>query len=463
MSSERYRVVRQLECDTYYVGSPVQIEKGNILLDSQTSNLILQLKLCNVSDKTISAVYLTADYYDNTNHLLHSGVELNYLGLNCAPKQNCGSDTPMKLPDNNIYNVKLHIAKVMFIDGSMIDVAPQTIQIPKQQQIAEVFGDEAAGAAKRVLNNSVCYIPQELDSGVWLCGCGQANEKEVCISCGAVKDSVFEVVNSDYLHNEILKYNEREKLEKRNKRKRNKKISIIILILVAIIGSIIAYQIFTDSYRNKIYDILQGTWVSDNNNGNELYFPYEIEESNNKRKEYQELTITKNLQTSFYKYNLYTIKGWGTKDLYGTIESLYSTDDKNELYIRLYNNSLWFDGEYYSKVPTITFRNYNGDILLDIEDIKSAKIEQNNGTKYVLIEWTDTGAQKFQKATKEISEYGDSNNYLYIYWQDIILTKPRVIEEISESSTIISFDDSDEEDIEKMVKLVEEINKWYWQ
>lgn len=212
MNNERYRVVRQLECDTYYMGSPVQIEKGNILLDSQASTLILQLKLCNVSDKTINAVYLSADYYDNTNHLLHSGMELNYLGLNCAPKQACGSDTPMKLPDDNIYNIKLHIAKVMFIDGSMIDVAPQTIQIPKQQQIAEVFGDEAAGAAKRVLNNSVCYIPQELNSGVWLCGCGQANEKEVCISCGITKNKVFEAVNGEYLQ-QVLEQEKQQRIE----------------------------------------------------------------------------------------------------------------------------------------------------------------------------------------------------------------------------------------------------------
>lgn len=236
MSNERYRIVRQMDFDTYTIGSPIQLEKGNLLLDSQTSNLILQLKLYNVSDKTISAVYLSADYYDNANHLLHSGIEVNYLGLHCAPKQDCGTDTPVKLPNNTIYYVDLNITKVMFIDGSMVDIAPQIIQIPKQQQISERLGNEAAGAARRVLNNQIAYIPQELDGGAWLCGCGQVNEKDVCICCSTDKDKLFEVVNGEYLQ-QVLEQEKQQRAEQEQKQAEQQERLKQISKKVAIIGT----------------------------------------------------------------------------------------------------------------------------------------------------------------------------------------------------------------------------------
>lgn len=440
MSSERYRVVRQLECDTYYVGSPVQIEKGNILLDSQTSNLILQLKLCNVSDKTVSAVYLSADYYDNTNHLLHSGVELNYLGLNCAPKQACGSDTPMKLTDNNIYNVKFHIAKVMFIDGSMIDVAPQTIQIPKQQQIAEVFGDEAAGAAKWVLNNSVCYIPQELDSGVWLCGCGQANEKEDCISCGITKNKVFEAVNGEYLHNAVLEYN--EVLEKKAKRKKTKKISIIILILAVIISGIISCYMFFNPNADSIYDKLHGTWMSYDNKGYKIYFSYETD---NKEK-YQTLDGE--------RYYLSDIKRNGIKDFQGYINfNSHKVEFELNGYELIVNDILFIP---YGNA--IKLEDYEGNVILETSEIKNAKVKKNksdNKIADIQLTLTEEGKRIFQKAIEEISQYDDTKNYISIYWNDEIIAAPQITEETSSNEIIfsgISYDGA--------IKLIEEINKW---
>ena len=424
MSSERYRVVRQLECDTYYVGCPVQIEKGNILLDNQTSNLILQLKLYNVSDKTISAVYLSADYYDNTNHLLHSGMELNYLGLNCAAKQACGSDTPMKLPDNNIYNVKLNIVKVMFIDGSMINVAPQTIQIPKQQQIAEVFGNEAAGAAKRVLNNSVCYIPQELDSGVWLCGCGQASEKEDCVRCGIAKNKVFEIVDNDYLHNEILEYN--KILKNKAKRKQKKIIGIVSIIVLSIILSITLYNFLNPDIK-EIKTKLSGTWVSDDNN-ERLYFKI----------------IDGNMTLNGNNCNLYKIHGIG-KSFNGFIKSSYRDDEK--IKIKLNDKQIYIDNICYYKIPPITI--IDDSNIIDTSEISYAVTVPNkrySNASDIHITFKDT-------STKKLQAMKDSN--IYVYWTFGEQTERFRYVDISDNKIILSLVH------DEIAEIVEtEINNW---
>mgnify|MGYP004418353471 FL=1 len=54
--SERYIRVFSLKSEIYAASSPIVISAGALLKDSQTGNIIAQLKFTNISEKTIVAI-----------------------------------------------------------------------------------------------------------------------------------------------------------------------------------------------------------------------------------------------------------------------------------------------------------------------------------------------------------------------------------------------------------------------
>ena len=90
----------------------------------------------------------------------------------------------------------------------------------------------------------------------------------------------------------------------------------------------------------------------------------------------------------------------------------------------------------------LTFTDYEGNVVLDGYDIKSAKAEYGrlsdgeNGYKLV-IEFTNEGTKKFSEATKQISELADPNNIRYIVLNEAIISAPRVAFQITDSECYI--------------------------
>ena len=61
-----YEIIKSFNFNEHFINSPIQLEKGNLLLDNVKSQLAFQLKLRNTSsNKIISSVDIYVDYYDD--------------------------------------------------------------------------------------------------------------------------------------------------------------------------------------------------------------------------------------------------------------------------------------------------------------------------------------------------------------------------------------------------------------
>lgn len=91
--------------------------------------------------------------------------------------------------------------------------------------------------------------------------------------------------------------------------------------------------------------------------------------------------------------------------------------------------------ELIGSTGTIEFRDYNNVVWLSGEDIKSAYVGMDDGNYVVVMNFTDTGVSKFSEATATVSGYSD--NKLYIYLGDDVVSQPSVNQTITSSSAQI--------------------------
>ncbi|MDR3150034.1 MAG: protein translocase subunit SecD [Oscillospiraceae bacterium] len=104
----------------------------------------------------------------------------------------------------------------------------------------------------------------------------------------------------------------------------------------------------------------------------------------------------------------------------------------------------------------VEFRDYQGNIVLDGKDIKSAAAQQSENGQTGMIGWivqmelTDEGYQKFKEGTKIAAQQSDGNNYVEIFLDNESISRPNVNAEyastgIDTKTPIIELGNSDRE------------------
>ncbi len=100
--------------------------------------------------------------------------------------------------------------------------------------------------------------------------------------------------------------------------------------------------------------------------------------------------------------------------------------------------------ELLSNVAKLTFRDADGNVVLNGEDIKSAKslYGSPDGTSaqqyYVTVEFTTEGAKKFATATEKAATETEGRNKILIYMDENMVSDPRVSQKIDSTSCVIS-------------------------
>lgn len=100
--------------------------------------------------------------------------------------------------------------------------------------------------------------------------------------------------------------------------------------------------------------------------------------------------------------------------------------------------------ELLSNVAKLTFRDADGNVVLNGEDIKSAKSlygSPNNTSAqqyYVTVNFTAEGSEKFAEATDKAAAETDGRNKILIYMDEEMVSDPSVSEKIEGSSCVIS-------------------------
>lgn len=194
--SERYGKVFSLPENLYAEGAPVIIAAGALLKDNQTGRVVAQLKLRNISPKTIKAVTVRLFPMNTAGQPLGDAVRYEYLDLSSNRDADFGSKSAIPMPDKTTRSFGIRVAEVIFADNSAWnanDAAWEPLEKPEaldsrlDSEMVKQFQIEYGSRAKN-------FLLEQKD--LWHCICGAVNRREetVCHSC---QKSIYDLKNLD--------------------------------------------------------------------------------------------------------------------------------------------------------------------------------------------------------------------------------------------------------------------------
>lgn len=201
--SERFTKLYELQKNLYSEGSPVIVSAGSLLKDTQTSNIIVQLKFHSVSDVAIKALKVGIAAFDIAGKEIDGVSEYQYLDLNIQNGQDFGSNKAVVMPDSVTRSFLIKNITVVLADGHIQSVSMPLSSLPQPAVIHSVLKDaELIKQYKLKTNDSAAYVPQE-SYGLWQCHCGEWNSCSVCSRCKGQRSTAFETLDLPSLTNEM--------------------------------------------------------------------------------------------------------------------------------------------------------------------------------------------------------------------------------------------------------------------
>ena len=175
--SERYSKVFSLPENLYAEGAPVVIAAGALLKDNQTGRVVAQLKLRNISPKTIKAATVSLSPMNTVGNPLGDAVSYEYLDLNSTRDTDFGSKSAIPMPDITTRSFDAAVVEVIFTDNSVwnaSDAAWEALKSPEaltsrlDNEMVKQFRIEYGSGAKN-------FFLEQKD--LWYCVCGAVNRQ----------------------------------------------------------------------------------------------------------------------------------------------------------------------------------------------------------------------------------------------------------------------------------------------
>lgn len=236
--SERYSKLFSLPENLYEEGSPVIIAAGALLKDNQTGRVIAQLKLRNISSKTIKAATVSLLPLNTVGKPLGKAVRYEYLDLSSTRDTDFGSKSAIPLPDASTRSFSVAVAEVIFTDNSVWnanDAAWETLKSPEaltsrlDGEMVKQFRIEYGSGAKN-------FFLEQKD--LWYCVCGAVNRREETI-CHSCRKPIYDLRNIDL---EALKESKEQRVAREREQaakkaaatQKNIKVLATVLVVAAV-------------------------------------------------------------------------------------------------------------------------------------------------------------------------------------------------------------------------------------
>ncbi len=270
MTNSRYIRLQEFLFDSFVLNAPIEIEKGALLLDSQSKAVLLQLKLnILVEDKSkISSVKLKIFGFDDAGIPIEgfSPYSFTYRDIYLNPNKSFGEKTPIIL-NPAIRKVKVEIENVVYRNGNIWENSEEEIKLPSLKTIDQLDSELNEQLSREITNftpdqkKRVIYLPQQFDN-YWICTCGRPNSNDVdtCSRCMLSKKEAFKIskVALKKKHNEYkerLLAEEKIRLQRASKKRSITAISVVlILILLVVYNFVISPAIKYSQASNFLAD-----------------------------------------------------------------------------------------------------------------------------------------------------------------------------------------------------------------
>ena len=250
---ERFTRLSTLPDNIYAKGAPVLISAGALLKDNQTNNVLVQLKITNLSHSVINACKVSVKAYDPSGEELQGVENYSYLDINVSRGKQFGTKKPIDLPDSTTRKIKPIITNVVFADGTVWkNSSVEWVPLPAQKKLAVMLPDqELQQQYEKDVGGDCKYAPMIVDD-LFFCACGTINLRKAsqCSKCGRDFDVLINALDPSTLikHREVRhEQEEKEKIrseqiaaEERVKKAGKKKKAIkLISICTAIIFAVL--------------------------------------------------------------------------------------------------------------------------------------------------------------------------------------------------------------------------------
>lgn len=192
--SNRFEKLYSLPCSLYAPNSPVIIVAGVLLKDTQTGRVLAQLKLKNISPKTIKAVTISVVPFNIVNQPLGKKETHQLLDLTVKRDDEFGQKTPHYFSDDTTRAYQVAVEDVFFSDNTawMSDGSLMS-DLPAQKLAAELLSDAELEKQYKLEYGEAANYAADTFSDLWRCKCGAVNRKGEtnCHVCGIAKDTAL--------------------------------------------------------------------------------------------------------------------------------------------------------------------------------------------------------------------------------------------------------------------------------
>lgn len=232
MANERYNRICEIEQSGWIIGCPVELNKGALLIDNVSKQVILQVSLRNVSEAVIKQVDLLIHRYDLAGDPVSDSepaVKYSLADLTEQPRALFGEKSAILLGANSTRQVKIIFKRVILADGTVWRNENDSTGDPYPlQALSSVLSSELAVQFNREYDARYpvsrqtagyrvhSYVPIFTDR-VWVCTCGFPNDNTAakCGRCQVEKEWLQQATHEPYLAGQLSTYlAEQARLEK---------------------------------------------------------------------------------------------------------------------------------------------------------------------------------------------------------------------------------------------------------
>ena len=237
--NERYSILFSLPENLYSKGSPVIISAGNLLKDNKTGKYLAQLKIKNISPKTINAATIIVHCIDAMGKSIDPDVEHDYLDISVVQGDEFGQKEAVYLPVTSTCAFTVVIKRVVYSDNTVWENGVDGSPLPTPERL-----DPDSANQFEIQFGCTAKVKGQVYQDLWLCPCGCWNRNAKCYHCGKEKSEQLAV---DY---DQLKLDAQTRLSSESTRlAKNKKKTIFSIVLASFLFLFVSgYIWFTKVY-----------------------------------------------------------------------------------------------------------------------------------------------------------------------------------------------------------------------
>lgn len=246
--SEKFSTIFKCKPNLGIEESPVIIKAGALIINNENKKLLVQLKIQNISEKTVTLTKVKLTPLDSVQRELGEAIFFEYLDLNCNNAEDFGSKKPIPINYPSTRSFAVSITEVAFSDGTVWSCNDTAWDpLPDNSKTLVAFNTKVTH--KKALELKSMGTESSLNEAIALFG-SIAELENVGKLISECKDEISVLQEK--------KAKEESALLK--KKKKSKKIALITapIIIVIIILMILTSTVFTPALRyNKAMKLIE--------------------------------------------------------------------------------------------------------------------------------------------------------------------------------------------------------------